>query len=174
MKLKKVLITSITALVCTYGATSQAASTLGECNSVALVNFDGTVVDAALATPELSTLVDAVSAAGLVDTLATAENITVYAPTNAAFDAIPSGITSEILADQDVLTAVLTYHVTPTRTDPRRFATPVQRDTLLGQKVYFSRADREPRVNNAVVNCEGVRTSNGVVWLINSVLIPQF
>ena len=72
---------------------------MGACLSTDIVQFDGTVVDAALATPELSTLVDAVVAAGLVDALNDAENITVYAPTNDAFAAIPGEVADAILAD---------------------------------------------------------------------------
>ena len=113
-----------------------------------------------------------VVAAGLVDALHDAQDITVYAPTNDAFDAIPVDIAGAILGDTGLLTAVLTYHVTPRIQDPRGFLPPVRRDTLLGQRVYYAYDDGAPRVNNAAVNCAGVRTSNGMVWLIDSVLLP--
>lgn len=173
MKLKNLMLASTAAIACTLGATAQAAPPgMAECLAVPIAQFDGTVVDAALATPELSTLVDAVVAAGLVDDLNDAENITVYAPTNDAFAAIPDSILGEIVGDEGLLTAVLTYHVTPGINDPRSFVPPVRRNTLLGQKVYYAYADGAPRVNNAAVNCSGVRTSNGIVWLIDSVILP--
>jgi len=153
---------------------AQASASLGACLSTELVDFDGSIVDAAVATPELSILVDAVVAAGLADALATTENITVYAPTNDAFSALPTDILDAVVADVDMLTAILTYHVTPAVVDPRRYVTPVRTDTLQGQKVFFSRYDQLPRVNQAAVSCQGVRADNGVVWVINSVLLPQF
>lgn len=144
------------------------------CVRTKLVQFEGTVVDAAVATPELSTLVTAVTAAGLADDLAAAENITVYAPTNAAFAKIPESVLNEFLANADVLGAVLGYHVTPGIEDPRRWSDTVRRPTLAGQPVFLYTTAREAKVNQATVNCRGVRTSNGVVWLIDSVLLPQF
>lgn len=174
MQLKQLILAGTAALAFSFGAGAQAANTLAECVSTEITRFDGTVVDAALATPELSTLVDAVVAAGLVDALNDAEDITVYAPTNDAFAAIPGDIAGAILADVDVLTAVLTYHVTPSVQYPRRFVTAVRRDTLLGQKVFYHRSGSEALVNNSAINCGGIRTSNGIVWLIDSVLLPTF
>jgi uncharacterized surface protein with fasciclin (FAS1) repeats len=164
MRVKNLMLASTAAIACTLGATAQAAPPgMAECLAVPITQFDGTVVDAALATPELSTLVDALN---------DAEDVTVYAPTNDAFAAIPGDILGAIVGDEGLLTAVLTYHVTAGTNDPRSFVPPVRRDTLLGQKVYYAYADGAPRVNNAAVNCSGVQTSNGIVWLIDSVLIP--
>jgi uncharacterized surface protein with fasciclin (FAS1) repeats len=174
MDLKKLIITGTAVLTCTFGAVSHAQTDFAECVGTPIAKFNGTIVDAAVATPELSTLVDAVLAAGLGDALATAENITVYAPTNAAFAKIPGDITAAILADVDVLTAVLTYHVSPGIQDPRQFVPPVRRTTLSGQSVYYARIGNEARVNNAAVNCQGVQASNGRVWFIDSVLMPSF
>ena len=175
MQLKKLAVAGAVALSCSFATTAMAdaSAELAECLSTPMVNFNGTVVDAALATPELSTLVDAVVAAGLVDALNDAENITVYAPTNDAFAAIPADVAGALLADVPALTQVLTYHVTPSLQDPRRFVPPVRRGTLQGDVVFFQRMDNAPMVNNAEVNCTGVMTSNGYVWLIDSVLFPQ-
>lgn len=174
MNLKKLVIASTAAMACSFGAATQAMTSLAACTSTAITNFDGTVVDAALATPELSTLVDAVVAADLVDALNDAEDITVYAPTNAAFAALPPDLLNAALADTDLLTGLLTYHVTQGSEDPRRYVTPIRRDTLAGQKVFYHRFDGEARVNHAAINCAGVQTSNGIVWLVDSVLLPQF
>ena len=172
MQLKKIAIAATAALTLSYGAASQ-AETFAECVSTDLANFDGTIVDAALATPALSTLVDAVVAAGLVDTLAEAENITVYAPTNDAFANVPGGILDAVLADTGLLTAVLTYHVSPGKKDPRKFIKANRAPTLAGPAVFFHRANGEARVNGAAVSCQGVKTNNGTVWVIDSVLIPR-
>lgn len=156
-------------------STGAQASAFGDCASTDLAQFDGTIVDAAVATPALSTLVDAVTAAGLGDTLATTDNLTVYAPTNDAFAALPAPLLDAALADTALLTEILTYHVSTGSQDPRKFPGSVatRRDTLQGQSVYFSRHNGEARVNNAAVTCEGVRTSNGIVWVIDSVLLPS-
>jgi len=174
MILKNTLLAATTALAFSIGTSAQAQSSMGACLSTDIVQFDGTVVDAALATPELSTLVDAVVAAGLVDALNDAENITVYAPTNDAFAAIPGEVADAILADTNLLTAVLTYHVSPGKTDPRRYAEAWRRPTLQGQYVFYHRTGMEPHVNGATVSCQGVNTSNGFVWIIDSVLLPTF
>lgn len=148
-------------------------SSMGECLSVAIQDFDGNVVEAAIATPELSTLADAVVAAGLADTLAGLENITVHAPTNAAFDAIPVDILEAITGDVGLLTEVLTYHVTPGVDDARRYVEAHARPSLQGQQVYYDRYDQTPRVNNAGVSCQGVRATNGLIWILDSVLLPN-
>jgi len=91
-----------------------------------------------------------------------------------AFAAIPADVTGALLADVPALTQVLTYHVSPNLQDPRRFVPPVRRSTLQGDVVFFQRMDNAPMVNNAQVSCTGVMTTNGYVWLIDSVLFPQF
>ena len=174
MNLKKTILASTAALACTFGATSQAMTNFADCVSTPIVRFDGNIVEAALATPALSTLVDVVLAAGLDEALATTDNITVYAPTNDAFAAMPANVTDAILSDMDLLTTVLTYHVSPGSNDPRKFASPVQRKTLAGEYVYLSRNAGEPRVNTAIVQCQGVSADNGLVWIIDSVLQPGF
>lgn len=174
MKLKKVLLSVSAATALLFGAQSQASSPLAECVSTPLVNFNGTVVDAALATPELSTLVDLVVAAGLVDALSEAENITVYAPTNDAFGALPEELVGVLISNIDALTGVLTYHVSPGKYDPRQFIPPVKRPTLQGTPVVFHRQDGHPQVNQANVSCQGVQTTNGRVWFIDKVILPLF
>ena len=174
MNVKTLALASTAAIACSFGAATQAMTSLATCVSTEITEFDGTVVDAALATPELSTLVDAVVAAGLVDALNDAEGITVYAPTNAAFAAVPEDVFNSVVADIDLLTGLLTYHVTATMEDPRRYVTPIRRDTLAGPYVFYHRYGGEARVNGAAIDCAGVKTSNGMVWLIDSVLIPQF
>jgi len=144
------------------------------CARTPLTHFNGNIVEAASATPELSTLVEAVKSAGLVDTLSGPGPFTVYAPLNSAFAKLPDDLAGPILADKTLLTAVLTYHVTPGKADPRRALIPSQVPTVQGHTVFLAFDRQGPQVNQSNVNCRGVRTTNGIVWLIDSVLLPQF
>ncbi len=148
------------------------ANVFADCVATPIIEFEGSIVDAAVATPELSTLVTAVTAAGLVDTLASANNITVFAPTDNAFAALEGPILDTVLASQELLTGVLTYHVAPGIQDPRRWIKSVRRETLSGESVFYHFKDGAPMVNGASIDCQGVRTDNGIVWVIDSVLMP--
>jgi uncharacterized surface protein with fasciclin (FAS1) repeats len=145
-----------------------------KCARTPLVHFNGNIVEAAIATPDLSTLVEAVVKADLVETLSGPGPFTVYAPVNAAFANLPDELAGPILADKQLLTAVLTYHVTPGKADPRRALIPSQVPTVQGHTVFIAFDRQGPQVNQSNVNCRGVRTKNGTVWLIDSVLLPQF
>lgn len=176
MKLRNIAAGLLAAAALTVTSLSANATTgpFYRCINTSVVNFEGTVVDAAVATPELSTLVSLVTAAGLGNALATTQNITVYAPTNAAFANVDPGVLDAIGSNPAALTAVLTYHVTPSLQDPRRYSQPQARSTLAGQQVFMFHDGRNARVNGSKVNCQGVKTSNGLVWLVDSVLLPQF
>lgn len=147
------------------------------CATTPPVKVEGTIVDAAVATPALSTLVGAVVGAGLVDTLNSPGPFTVFAPTNDAFANIPASILTPIVGDVDLLTAVLTYHVVAganRHIDPRWvYRRAVEVETVQGQTLFFNR-NGGPQVNQSNVSCQPVHTSNGVVYVIDSVLLPQF
>jgi uncharacterized surface protein with fasciclin (FAS1) repeats len=145
-----------------------------KCRHTQLTAFNGTIVDAAVATPELSTLVSLVQAAGLVDALSAPGNLTVFAPTNGAFGKVPAPLLGLIGGDTGLLTQVLTYHVTAGSADPRRSLIPSQATTLQGQTVFIGYDKGGPSVNQSTAACKGVKTSNGTVWVIDSVLLPQF
>ena len=157
-----------------------------ECANTPAAKFPGTIVEAALATPELSALANAVVAAGLVDTLNGPGPFSVYAPINSAFEAIPDEILNGILSvtDEDGnlvgLQAVLTYHVANGKgfkKDPRRvFNTRIaQIRTVQGQQLFFSRDRKGTEINQSnLVSCQPVKATNGIVYLIDSVMLPQF
>ncbi|MEH6587146.1 MAG: fasciclin domain-containing protein [Halioglobus sp.] len=170
-KVTALLASAALSLSMISGANAQSFS---QCVSTSLADFDGSIVDAAIATPELSTLVELVVLAGLDEALGTTENITVFAPTNDAFAALPAELVDVVVGNPDLLTAVLTYHVTTGAQDPRKMSSNLatRRATLQGQSVYFGRANGEPRVNMAGVACQGVKADNGTVWVIDSVLLP--
>ena len=155
-------------------------SNFRDCARTSLVEFDGTITDAAIATPELSTLKDLVVLAGLAGALADEDaNYTVFAPLNSAFGALPdylaNGLTTPDNAGQyPDLTQVLLYHVVPGKVDPRRVFYIRKAETLSGQDLFLNRSRLAPMVNQSIVDCQGVKTSNGTVWLIDSVLQPQF
>jgi uncharacterized surface protein with fasciclin (FAS1) repeats len=156
------------------GAHASFGSSFTKCLRTPLAHFEGTIVEAAVKTPALSTLVTAVQAADLVDALSGEGPLTVYAPTNDAFGKIPAVLLEALLADPELLASVLTYHVTSGEVDPRRSFIPQEVSTLQGQTVFFNRGKDGSQVNQSNINCTGVQTTNGIVWIIDSVLLPQF
>jgi uncharacterized surface protein with fasciclin (FAS1) repeats len=129
------------------------------------------VATAASGNPLLSTLVTAVKKAGLVDTLNSAEGVTVFAPTNDAFGKIPSATLNKVLADKKTLTSVLTYHVVAGKLTPADLAG--THKTLQGDEVTVSGSGTDFKVNGASVVCGNVQTANATVYIIDSVLMPK-
>lgn len=138
----------------------------------------GTIVDVAAATPDLSTLVTAVQTAGLTETLSGEGPFTVFAPTNEAFAAIPADKLDAILADTELLTQILTYHVVSGEypasavADLPDVATGAAVPTVEGQDVTIVAGADGVRVNEANVVQPDVEASNGVVHVIDAVLLP--
>jgi uncharacterized surface protein with fasciclin (FAS1) repeats len=106
--------------------------------------------------------------------LDTSEDITVFAPTNEAFANIPPDLLTLIASDEGILTTVLAYHVVPKTVDPRKVRYVRKYDTLAGQTLFASRDRTSPMVNQSQVDCQGYKTANGLVWVIDSVFLPQF
>jgi uncharacterized surface protein with fasciclin (FAS1) repeats len=131
------------------------------------------VASAASANPVLKTLVTAVKQAGLVDTLNSAEDITVFAPANAAFEKIPPKTLKAVLADKKTLTDILTYHVVPGRLAPDQLAG--SHKTLQGGKLMVKGSGEDFTVGSdgAKVVCGNVQTANATVYVIDSVLMPS-
>ena len=139
-------------------------------------SFDGMAEDpvatAASNNPVLSTLVTAATEANLVDTLNGAEDITVFAPTDDAFGAVPKKTLKAALADPDgLLTTVLTYHVVGGRLAPEDLAG--EHETLQGESLMVEGEGESFTVNgNAAVICGNVQTANATVYIIDQVLLP--
>jgi uncharacterized surface protein with fasciclin (FAS1) repeats len=131
------------------------------------------VATAASNTPELSTLVTAVQKADLVDTLNSAQDITVFAPVNDAFGALPKATLDKALGDPNgLLTTVLTYHVVQGQLAPDQLAG--SHTTLQGGTLEVSGSGEDFKVNgNSSVVCGNVKTANGTVYLIDQVLLPK-
>ena len=130
------------------------------------------VATAASANPLLSTLVTAVTKAGLVDTLNSASAITVFAPDNAAFAKLPPATLASVLANKAELTKILTYHVTSGRLTPAQLATGTPVKTLEGSTVTPAKMGSTYEVNKSQVICGNVQTSNATVYIINTVMMP--
>ena len=130
------------------------------------------VATAAANTPELSTLVTAVKQADLVNTLNSAQGITVFAPTNDAFSALPKPTLDKALGDpKGLLTTVLTYHVVPGQLTPDQLAGPHK--TLQGATLQVTGSGQDFTVNgNSAVVCGNIQTANATVYLIDQVLLP--
>jgi len=120
----------------------------------------------------LSTLVTAVKKAGLVDTLNSASNITVFAPDNAAFAKIPAATLTKVLANKAELTKILTYHVASGRHTPADLASAMAIKTLEGGMVSPAMTSGSYTVNSAHVVCGNVQTANATVYIIDTVLMP--
>ncbi len=138
------------------------------------------IVQVAQSLPDFSVLVDAVVAAGLVDTLSGPGPFTVFAPTNAAFAALLTelGVTAEqLLADRALLTQVLTYHVVPGRVLAADIRNGQQADTVQGQVFTLGTTGgvgiTDAQGRQARVVATDVAASNGVVHVIDRVLLPQ-
>jgi uncharacterized surface protein with fasciclin (FAS1) repeats len=141
-------------------------------------SFDGMatepVATAASANPLLKTLVTAVGEAGLVDTLNSAENITVFAPTDDAFAKLPKKTLDAVLADKEQLTAILTHHVVGETLTPDNLAGTFE--TLNGDELVVEgegemfTADAEEQ---AKIICGNIQTANATVYVIDTVMMPQ-
>ncbi|MGW5849153.1 fasciclin domain-containing protein [Streptomyces sp. NPDC055254] len=140
-------------------------------------SFDGMAQDpvatAASNNPALSTLVTAVKRAGLVDTLNSAENITVFAPTNDAFAKIPKADLDKVLADKATLTKILTHHVVGQKLTPKQLENG-SFDTLQKTRVTTAGSGESYKVGNtSKVVCGNVRTANATVYIVDTVLMPK-
>lgn len=139
-------------------------------------SFDGMatepVATAAGANPLLTTLVAAVGEAGLGDTLNSADSLTVFAPTDDAFAAIPKKDLDAVLADKDQLTTVLTHHVVAGQLGPDELAG--EHETLAGDMITVSGSDEmfEVADEKAAVLCGNIPTANATVYVIDTVLMP--
>ena len=131
------------------------------------------VATAASANPLLTTLVSAVGKAKLVDTLNSAQGITVFAPTDDAFSKIPKKDLNAVLADNKTLTKVLTYHVVPGQLTPDQLAG--THKTLEGDTVTVKGSGEDFTVGkaDAKVLCGNIPTANATVYVIDSVLMPS-
>src|SRR5687768_12437633 len=181
---------SITVISCGEGTTSQSSTTdsatttanppaaqtetgvmVGGANMVPSKN----IVENASASSDHTTLVAAVKAAGLVETLSGAGPYTVFAPTNAAFEKLPAGIVDNLLKPEmkGDLTSVLTYHVVAGAVKAADLTDGQKIKTVQGQELMVTIRDGAVMINGANVITPNAISSNGVTHVIDGVLIPK-
>lgn len=134
-----------------------------------------TIVETAVGAEDFSTLVAAVKAAGLVDVLAGEGPFTVFAPTNEAFAKLPEGTVEELLKpeNREKLIAILKYHVVPGKVMAADVVKLTEAETAQGQKVTISVEGSTVKVDAATVIKTDIECSNGVIHVIDSVILPR-
>jgi uncharacterized surface protein with fasciclin (FAS1) repeats len=131
------------------------------------------IVDVAVENGNFKTLVAAVTAAGLADTLATGGPFTVFAPTDAAFAKLPAGTVDALLKDIPKLKGILLYHVVDGKVTADQVIGMSEAKTLNGQSIMIKTADGKVMVDNATVTTADVMAENGVIHVIDSVIMPK-
>jgi uncharacterized surface protein with fasciclin (FAS1) repeats len=131
-----------------------------------------TIVDIAVQAGSFNTLVQAVQAAGLVETLSGEGPFTVFAPTDEAFAQIPQDTLQAVLADKEKLTAILTYHVVPGKLMAADVVRSTQLQTVQGQSITVS-TEGGVRVDDANVVQTDIEADNGVIHVIDQVIMPK-
>lgn len=142
---------------------------------IAPVEVPNTVVDIAVGSPDHTTLVAAVTAAGLVETLSGTGPFTIFAPTNAAFAALPAGTVEDLLKpeNKDKLTSILTYHVVAGNVMSAQLSDGQKVVTLNGQELTVAIKDGVVTINGAKVVAADLAGSNGVIHVVDGVILPK-
>jgi uncharacterized surface protein with fasciclin (FAS1) repeats len=129
------------------------------------------IVETAIAAGSFKTLVAAVEAAGLVDTLQSKGPFTVFAPTDKAFAKLPKGTVESLLKDKVKLTSILTYHVVPGKIMSKDVMNLKKTKTVQGQDIKID-TKSGVKINNANVVKADIEASNGVIHVIDTVILP--
>jgi uncharacterized surface protein with fasciclin (FAS1) repeats len=161
-----------------FVATSQVAEAGKKCagtrvQTVALKKAaKSDIVDTAVSAGSFKTLATALKSAGLIETLKGQGPFTVFAPTDEAFAKLPAGTVEALLQDKDRLTAILTYHVVPGNVKAADVVNLKSAKTVEGQTVAIDSTDGV-KINNAKVVKADIDCSNGVIHVIDTVLLPK-
>jgi uncharacterized surface protein with fasciclin (FAS1) repeats len=151
---------------------STADTTVAAADETEMTKEVGNIVEVAQGNADFSTLVAAVTAAGLGDALSGEGPLTVFAPTNAAFEALPAGLLEKLLLpeNKEVLTKILTYHVVAAKVMAADVA--AGDVTTLEGSTFAVTTEGGVKVNTANVTATDVPASNGVIHVIDAVLVP--
>jgi uncharacterized surface protein with fasciclin (FAS1) repeats len=135
---------------------------------------DKNIVETAVANGSFKTLATALGAAGLVDTLSGAGPFTVFAPTDAAFAKLPAGTVDDLLKPQnkEKLTAILTYHVVAGKVMAADVVKMSEAKTVNGKMLKVKVHGKDVMINDAKVTSTDIAASNGVIHVIDSVVLP--
>ena len=146
---------------------------MGASNSMDTSPGGKNIVDTAIAAGNFKTLVAALQAAGLEDTLKGDGPFTVFAPTDAAFAKIPKDQLNALMANKTQLTALLTYHVVPGKVMSTDLKNGMTIKTVPGENLIISLANGGVMVNDAKVVQADIVSTNGLIHVIDTVLIPM-
>ena len=184
--MKTTILSAVLATTLAFGACADAKTTHNPMVGGAAMSSTKDIVDNAVNSKDHTTLVAAVKAAGLVDTLKSTGPFTVFAPTNAAFAALPAGTVDTLLKPENksTLTSVLTYHVVSGRLDSKALDKLIKTGhgstklkTVQGESLTVSRMGKKYMLTDAKggmahVTIGNVYQSNGVIHVIDKVLMP--
>ncbi|MEM6617581.1 MAG: fasciclin domain-containing protein [Pseudomonadota bacterium] len=142
-------------------------------SATAVTAADQDIVDIAAGNEDFETLVAAVTAAGLVDTLKGDGPFTVFAPTDAAFEALPAGTVETLLKpeNKDQLVSILTYHVVPGKVMSTDLSDDMTAATVQGGEITID-LDDGVKINDATVTAADIEGTNGVIHVIDKVILP--
>lgn len=145
----------------------------GESHDHSATKASMNIVGTAEAAGSFNTLIAAVKAAGLEDTLASAGPYTVFAPTDAAFAKLPAGTVDTLIANPDQLREILLYHVVPGNVTSDQVVKLDRATTAQGSDVKIAVRDGSVMVNDATVTKADIETSNGVIHVVDTVILPS-
>ncbi|KAB2837502.1 fasciclin domain-containing protein [bacterium] len=171
MKLPKLLIFPAMALALASISTPRVAQA-GDAKPAA-AGGGADIVDTAVAAGNFKTLATALQAAGLIETLKGPGPFTVFAPTDEAFAKLPAGALEGLLKDKAKLSAVLTYHVVPGMVTASEVVKLKEAKTVNGQAAKISVQGSEVMVDGAKVVKTDIKTKNGVIHVIDAVIMPK-
>ena len=171
--------TSMTQDVSTNGATAEDNAAQDSAETVddnAQTNEESAkdIVDTAVAAGEFSTLAAALQAGELVDTLRSEGPFTVFAPTDEAFASLPEGTLDDLLKpeNKEQLVSILTYHVVPGKVDSAAVASLTMAETVNGAKIAIDAGAGGVKINDATVTTADIVCSNGIIHVIDAVILP--
>ena len=167
MRKTNVLLSSVLVAALVFGLSLQAQAA----NTATAKTAD--IVDTAIAAGSFNTLVTAVKAAGLVDTLKGPGPFTVFAPTDEAFAKLPAGTLDALLKDKEKLKAVLTYHVVPGKVTAAQVTKLKSAKTVQGSEARVTVDGGKVMIDNATVVKTDILAKNGVIHVIDTVIMPR-
>jgi uncharacterized surface protein with fasciclin (FAS1) repeats len=173
MKLLFVPAFALILAACTHTATQTPTPNTTAPNTQESAPAELNIVETAVSAGSFTTLVKAVEAAGLVETLSGPGPFTVFAPTDEAFAKIDPATLNAILADKEKLTAILTYHVVSGEVMAADVVNLTSATTVQGSDVSITTKDGGVMINDANVVTTDIKATNGVIHVIDTVLLPQ-
>lgn len=163
--MRLITLAALAALAANVGIASPADAQYGKKKSQ-------DIVDVAVEAGSFNTLAQALQAAGLVETLKGEGPFTVFAPTDEAFAKLPKGTLESLLQDKEKLTAILTYHVVPGKVTADKVLKLDKAKTVNGKNVRIKVMDGTVMVDNAKVTKTDIHASNGIIHVIDTVILP--